>query len=152
MQTPHWTAYLQALLTPVIAFFAVYVAASQWNTARNKLRLDLFEKRYAVYEAAQKFIGSIVTSGKVNNDNILTYMTATRAAKWIVSHEVGEYLERELYTPAIELQTLQSMLVGVPVGEERTKNVARQAALKTHFNAQYKQLDIWFSAYLQLSH
>lgn len=152
MQTPHWTVYLQALLTPVIAFFAVYVAASQWSTARNKLRLDLFEKRYAVYEAAQEFIASIVTSGKVNDESMFTYMAATRAAKWIVSHEVEEYLERELYTPALKLQTLQSMLEGVPAGDERTKNVARQLELKTHFNAQYKQLDIWFSAYLQLSH
>lgn len=152
MQTPHWTAYLQALLTPVIAFFAVYVAASQWNTARNKLRLDLFEKRYAVYEAAQRFIGSIVTSGTVKEDSILTYMIATRAAKWIVSHEVDEYLQRELYAPAIKLQTLQSMLEGLPVGEERTQNVARQAEFKIHFNAQYKQLDNWFSAYLQLAH
>lgn len=152
MQTPHWTAYVQALLTPVIALFAVYVAASQWRTARNKLRLDLFEKRYVVYEAAQKFIGSIVTSGKVKDDSMFAYMTATRAAKWIVSLEVEEYLERELYTPALKLQTLQSMLEGVPVGNERAKNVALQLELKTHFNAQYKQLDICFSAYLQLSH
>jgi len=151
MQTLHWTAYFQALLTPVIAFFAVYVAASQWNTARSKLRLDLFEKRYTIYEATQKFIGSIVTSGKVRDDSMFEYMTATRAAKWVVSHDVDEYLERDLYKPAIELQSIQSMLEGAPIGEERTKNVARQLELKIHFNAQYKQLDLWFSAYLKLS-
>jgi len=152
MQTPHWTAYLQALLTPVIAFFAVYVAASQWSTARNKLRLDLFEKRYAVYEAAQKFIGSIVTSGKVKDDSVYEYMVATRAAKWIVSPEVDEYLQRELYNPALRLQVLQTMLEGEPVGDVRSQNSAQQLALKTHFNAQYEQLDYWFKAYLQLSH
>ncbi len=152
METPHWTAYLQALLTPVIALFAVYVSASQWTTARNKLRFDLFEKRYAVYEAARNFVGSIVTSGKVKEDNMYAYLIATKAAKWVVAREVEEYLEREIYKPALELQGLEAELDGVPVGDVRTNNVRRQREIKQHLNAQFEQIDRWFSAYLQLSH
>jgi hypothetical protein len=32
---------LAALLTPVIAILAVYIAWQQWDTNRNKLKLDL---------------------------------------------------------------------------------------------------------------
>jgi hypothetical protein len=38
------------LLTPLIAVIAVYIAWQQWRTARQKLRMDLFDKRYASFE------------------------------------------------------------------------------------------------------
>jgi hypothetical protein len=40
---------LTALLTPVIAVAVGYVAYQQWRTAREKLVLDLFKDRLAVY-------------------------------------------------------------------------------------------------------
>ncbi len=152
MPNPHWTAYLQALLTPVIAFFAVYVAASQWKTARNKLRFDLFEKRYAVYEGAREFVGSIVTSGRVKDDMLYAYLVATKATKWVVADEIDAYLEREIYKPALELQRLAAELEGIPRGDARKRNSERQLEIKLHFNEQFGQLDRWFSAYLRLAH
>jgi hypothetical protein len=38
------------VLTVVIAAIALYIARRQWLTSREKLRLDLYEKRFAVYE------------------------------------------------------------------------------------------------------
>lgn len=143
---------MQALLTPAIAFFAVYVSVAQGTTARNKLRFDLFEKRFAIYEGAKNFIGSIVTSGKVNDDEFYKYMRTTNTVKWVVGPEVEDYLKRELYDPAIELQSLQAELEGLPVGEERSRNVARQSAIKTSINAQFEELDRWFNPYLRLAH
>jgi|PlaIllAssembly_1097288.scaffolds.fasta_scaffold283843_2 hypothetical protein len=52
----------KALLTPVIAIVAAYVAWQQLKTNRRKLKLDLFEKRYTVFEKIGEFIGSILTS------------------------------------------------------------------------------------------
>lgn len=71
MADPHWTAYFSALLTPVVAVLAVIVAASQYTSARNKLRFDLFEKRFAVYQGARDFLGAIMTSGKATNEAML---------------------------------------------------------------------------------
>ena len=52
---PHWTAYLTALLTPTIAGFGIYIAIQQWLTARRKLKFDLFDRRFAVYDAVRCF-------------------------------------------------------------------------------------------------
>jgi hypothetical protein len=38
------------LLTPLIALIASYIAIQQWRTNKEKLRLDLYDKRFAVYE------------------------------------------------------------------------------------------------------
>lgn len=149
---PHWTAYFQALLTPIVAVFAGYVAVEQWTTARNKLRYDLFEKRFAIYEGARHFIGSIAGSGKVSHEDMFKYLSATNAANWIVGPEVKNYLERELYKPAVELQCLHAELEGMLLGEARTKNIKRQTEITIHLNAQFEQMDRWFNSYLQLAH
>jgi len=46
-----WIDIFAALLTPAIAILASYIAVRQWLTNKNKLKLDLFDKRYAVFEA-----------------------------------------------------------------------------------------------------
>jgi hypothetical protein len=45
-----------ALLTPVVAGIAVSIAWRQKQIAQNKLKLDLFEKRFACYKQVEGFI------------------------------------------------------------------------------------------------
>ncbi|MCP1573954.1 hypothetical protein J2S30_002333 [Herbaspirillum rubrisubalbicans] len=149
---PHWTAYLTALLTPLIAVLGVCIATQQWRTAQSKLKFDLFEKRFSVYDAARNLIGSIMSSGKAKDEELFKFLAGTREAKWLFNAEVANYLEKQLYDPAIELQCLASELEGVPVGEARTKNVRRQADIKKTINAQFDELDRQFAPFLQLKH
>lgn len=60
---PHWTAYVAALAVPLTAIIALtttiitsYIAFQQWQTARRKLKLDLFDRRYDLYVAAKHLI------------------------------------------------------------------------------------------------
>lgn len=149
---PHWTTYLSALLTPTLAVLGSLIAYRQWRLAQNKLKLDLFERRFSVYEAARNLLGSIITSGKAKDEEIFKFMVATREAKWVLNAQVAEYLDKQLYHKAIDLQTLSSVLEGVPMGEERTTNVHKQAEIKKWFLAQYDVLDEYFEPFLQLGH
>lgn len=150
---PHWTAYASALLTPVVAAFAVWIAQQQSATAQNKLRFDLFEKRFLIYEGAYNFLGSIMTRGRVDDEEMNIFVNAIHAAKWIVAQEIADYLDREVYKPAIALQCLEAELAGLPVGDDRKKNLAQQSEIKRSLNVQFnEQLDVWFNAYLRLKH
>ena len=93
-----------------------------------------------------------MTSGKAKDEDIFKFVVATREAKWVLNAQVAEYLEKQLYHKAIDLQTLSSELEGVPVGEERTNNVRQQAEIKKWFLAQYDVLDAHFAPFLQLGH
>jgi hypothetical protein len=42
-----------------LSFAVAIVAALQWRVADNKLRLDLFDRRYKVYDATRKFLVTI---------------------------------------------------------------------------------------------
>ena len=41
------------------------IAALQWRVADNKLRLDLFDRRYKVYDATRKFLAVIIRGSRV---------------------------------------------------------------------------------------
>ena len=149
---PHWTAYFSALLTPVIAVLGSFVAYRQWRLAQSKLKLDLFERRLKVYAAATGLISSIMTSGKAKDDKVFEYMVATREAKWLLNSEIAEYLDKQLYHQAVDLQMLESELEGVPVGDVRSNNVKAQSEIKKWFAAQFTVLDSKFGPFLQLNH
>ena len=149
---PHWTTYLAALLTPTVAVLGSFIAYRQWRLAQNKLKLDLFDRRFSVYEAARTLLASIMTSGKANDEEVFKFMLATCEAKWLLNASVAEYLDKQLYHKAVDLQALASALEGVGVGEIRTKNVYAQADIKKWFLSQYEILDEKFAPYLQLRH
>lgn len=149
---PHWTAYLSALLAPTVAVLGSVIAFRQWRTAQNKLKLDLFDRRFAVYRAATTLLASIMGSGKATDDKLFEFLSATRDAKWLLSAEVAEYLEKELYHKAVDLQCLATELQDMPRGEERSANVQKQSEIKKWFLRQYEVLDGKFSPYLTLEH
>lgn len=145
---PHWTAYLSALLAPVVAVLGSLLAYRQWRLAQNKLKLDLFDRRFKVYEAARGLLASIMTSGEAKDDEVLKYMAATREAKWLLCSNIAEYLNQQLYHNAINLQALAAGLKVAPIGETRTKNVLAQVETKKWFMAQYDVLDAQFAPFL----
>ena len=69
-----WLTVLSSLATPFIAVLGIWIAYRQSRTARYKLKLDLYEKRLCIYEAARNAIGTIVTSGQTNNEIERTFL------------------------------------------------------------------------------
>jgi hypothetical protein len=95
--------YFQGLLTPVIAVVAVYIARQQWKTNAHKLKLDLYDRRFKVFEAAREILGLMYTSG-VRDAQLLNFLTKTADTEFLFGREVKEYLE-EIYR---HVQTLIS--------------------------------------------
>lgn len=152
MADPHWTQVLAALLMPTIAVFGSFIAYRQWSTSQKKLKLELFEKRFAVYDAARSFIASVMTSGKAKEEEMFKFLSGTRETKWLLDNDIATYFDEQIWKKAVELQTLDAVLEGVPVGDERTRNVRRQGEIKKWLIDQYKVLDEKFSPFLKLEH
>lgn len=149
---PHWTQYLSALLAPIVAVFGSLIAYRQWVLARNKLKLELFDRRYRVYEAARTLLASIMTTGKAKDEELWKYLAAVRESRWLLDTAAAEYLQKELYGKALKLAQYESELDGVPVGGERTRLVGLKGEVREWLIAQYQVLDEKFAPYLQLRH
>lgn len=148
----HWTTYLTALLTPTIAVLGAFIAYWQWLTAQNKLKLDLFDRRIAIYDAARTLIASVKTNGKANDEELRTLESGIRSARWLLDEDIETYFENELRRKAVELLTLDNELQGLPAGDQRDKNVRKQSELRSGILDQYNVLDRNFEKYLRLNH
>ena len=87
--------YLQGLLAPVIAILATYIAYQQWQTNAKKSKLDLFDRRFRVFEETRKILGMIYTSG-VSDEQLLRFTTETAEADFLFGPEIREYMD-EIY-------------------------------------------------------
>jgi hypothetical protein len=141
----------QALLTPVVATVGVYVAWQQWRTNYQKLRYDLFEKRYSIYKAAGDFISSIMNQGKPSQEAQNAFLSGTQGSRLLFGKEVSEYLYSILWVDAVNMETNQFILTDLPVGEERTKYVNEIAKIKKKMPVHYEKLDQIFAPYINMS-
>ena len=91
-----------ALLTPVIAAIAVYIAYQQSQTNRRKLALDLYEHRLRVYQAVTRFIGKVVKDMSPDVQDFSEFWRSTAEADFLFGSDVRDYLE-ELATRAANL-------------------------------------------------
>src|SRR5882762_5356037 len=117
METCPWTTVLAALLTPTIAIFGTIIAYRQWRIAQSKLKLDRFDRRFAVYDAARSVIGSVMGSGKAKDDELRKFLIGTREAKWLLNPDIADYLDKQLYAKLTELLMLDTELAPLPVGD-----------------------------------
>ena len=147
-----WVDYLSALLTPTIAVLGSVIALQQWRTNRARLKHELFDRRYQQYTVVRDFLGSIMTSGKSKPEEQQKFLAGTRGMRFIFDKDIASYIDDTIWKLAIDLECLESELQGVPVGEERSKNVKKQSEIKKQLLKELNGLDEKFSKYLQLRH
>ena len=64
---PEWLQWTQALTPPIVSAVVIFVAWRQWVTARQKLVLDLFDRRLEVFRRLREAVNAIADgSGDVN--------------------------------------------------------------------------------------
>jgi hypothetical protein len=137
------TGILSALLTPVIASIAVYVAyqqrriaQQQARTAERKLRLDTFDKRLAVFQALLEFISTVLGRINVDQQDLYKYSQATKSAYFLFGDEIHRYLD-EVYQKSLRLKAIVAMLPSQLKEEQRERLLVEQRSLIQWFSIQY---------------
>ncbi|MBY3059436.1 hypothetical protein HF263_25700 [Rhizobium leguminosarum] len=100
---PIWIQVLQALLTPAIAIGVGVIAYMQWRTAHQKVVLDLFDRRYRVYQLARDAVGMVARTGNSDREAELAMLEAMEASRFLFGKDVSLYL-RQLYMNAVDLE------------------------------------------------
>lgn len=92
----------KALLTPIIAIIAVYIAWQQWKTNQQKLNLERYDRRLHVYEEIRKILSIILRDAKANTDDLLKFRTSVSEADFLFGPEISEYID-EIYKHGLSL-------------------------------------------------
>ncbi|WP_312706070.1 hypothetical protein [Stenotrophomonas lactitubi] len=114
-----------------LAGTVAYVAWQQWRTARNKLKADLYDRRYALYV---KFRGQLETALLKQDPVTLGSATATATEmRWLFGNEVADHVEKNVLPSANSfMQARASLEYPDPL---RDRAALQDAYLKSMENA-----------------
>jgi hypothetical protein len=92
----------QGLLTPVIAFIAVYIAWQQWKANERRLMLDLYDRRFRVYQRVVDFLLLVQREFRPEVQDVSRYYAETSEATFLFGPEIPAYI-REVAKHALDL-------------------------------------------------
>lgn len=140
---------LQALLTPMIAGLATVIGCAQWWIARNKYRLDLFDRRWAVYIAARNVISAMFSHARTSQEEEWAFLTGIRGARWLFNDEIDRYLRKNMWPQICALNAANSMLADHAPPEEKPRAAKKKHEIMEWVLRQDQEIDDLFGHFLQ---
>src|ERR1051325_9796179 len=89
-----WTYFLAPIATLIVGLGVVFIAWQQWKLSHTKLRLDLFDRRYKVYDATRKFLGGIMSEATFSDSQLLAFYAGTSDAEFLFGSDIVDYIEQ----------------------------------------------------------
>jgi ribosomal protein L29 len=145
-----WVDITTALLTPTIAIFGSIITWQQWATNRDKLKHELFERRYQVYEKIAGFVANILITGGVEPGKDMQFLVETKSVSFLFNEDIKS-LVSEIYQKATMLHALEAEL-SAEAGEARTRNIEKQRQIKEWYSETLNKFETKFSPFLKLKH
>jgi len=121
----------------------------QAKTAKDKVRLDNFERRYAVFEAFRIFVKDLLRHAKIDEQKFHEFSISTADVDFLFGKEVSNYVE-EFRARAIKMLVAQGNLSGEPTGEYRQKLTQTKHEEVAWFADQHDNLKKLYHPYLHL--
>jgi hypothetical protein len=126
------------------------IANQQVELASIRLQHDLFDRRFAIFEATQKLLIEVLETSNVSDEGYSAFVQETRKSVFLFGKELSDYLG-EMRGNAVELHLTVLKLTGeTPLGEERNTLAASRAELSTWFVDQFDVLIDKFKSTLAL--
>lgn len=149
---PHWVTYIAALLTPVVAGLGILIAYRQWKTAQQKLNLDLFNRRFSVYDATIHAVSTVARRGSITTEEVEAFVVATRGAKFLFNADVEKYLEQ--MTGRLENVANVTRLIDASYdrGEDPSKLIAARSQVRKMIGTEWEEkgVDAAFKDFMKL--
>jgi hypothetical protein len=140
---------VSAFGTPIVGLIVAYVAYRQYKTHQDKLKLDLYDRRYKVFEAARQFIIHVMEGGNAEREGLVKFITATVETVFLFDEDIVKYLDT-LLAKGARVQRLHTELGNskLPEGEERDKKAKEQEECLNWLTEQFDELKTKFRPYL----
>lgn len=60
-------------------------------TARNKLRMDMYKERLAVYNTVMKMFGELGVMGRLTSDDEVNYLGGIGSSRWVFGKDMQDF-------------------------------------------------------------
>lgn len=138
-------------INPIIAAVVAYIAWQQWRTNRGKLKLHLFDRRFALYDAERNLVRDVRTQTHPSDEQLQTFRAKNGEARFLLNQNIAKYLTDEMWEKATKLNRPWNERDNLQ-DRERQANQAQQAEIRVWFESQLALLELKFAEYLNLKH
>jgi hypothetical protein len=127
----------------------VQIARQQQERNQSQLRLNLFNKRFEVFEAAMQLIALVSRNGTVTDKGRIDFVQKTKAARFLFGKEAEDYFTH-LNSEAIAIQVGSQLsdILGEGVKSEQSQFPMLLGARRMWFNGQLDELPKEFDDFL----
>ena len=132
----------------VIAAIVAYIAWQQHKTNRDKLRLNLYNKRYEVFYSLMVLLSRISQQLNIKLEQIDEFSRATKEAVFLFDEGIETYLET-IRKKALDLWATKTELEGLPKGDARSAKARAITKLSGWFRKQHDVAIDKFGKYLK---
>ena len=155
---------LSGLLTPTIALIAVYIAWQQKKLANDKLKFDLYEKRFKIYKIVNEYImnlisetaqGHDINSPKKDFTGWVNFNLATKETPFLFDKDITDYLAviRDKAQLLLNVcNTLNDPICFPMYSQDRNDKLAEHRTLSNWFQDELHVVETPFESYLSFKH
>ena len=134
---------LSALLVPLIAVVTVCIAYQQMKVNSDRLRLELYDRRYHIYDIAIRFVSQIAVGNKeIEIQDVTQFRITTDQGKFIFEEEIQTHMD-EIFSKALNLRAVRKNLQGVEQKLQFSQNKELQVKRDFYLEQEITLLD-WF--------
>ena len=126
------------------------IAQQQAELATVRLQHELYDRRFAIFEAARNFlVHQIHVYGNVSDESYKSYFRGTADAVFLLDDTVADYLE-DIRNKALRLKWMNEKIGSIEAGDERIKATADEDEILNWFYDQEEILIEKFRPFLMI--
>jgi hypothetical protein len=149
-----WLDTLAALGPTLVALVTAAIAAGllarQAATARARLRLDLFDKRFLYFNDVKGFIDLVAARGRPDPDQLYGFQRRMVGVEFLFGPEAADLVD-QVRDLGHDILKLSEEVDALPAGEERSAKLARLAKARGELDDLADELDRIFRPYLDFT-
>jgi hypothetical protein len=141
-----------AISVAIVAWQNYRIGRSNFYIAKDKLRLDLFDRRLKVFEACQKLFSFVLREGRPTSAELTNFLERTANSEFLFGKDIRNYIE-EVQVKGLKIIQLNRRLDSerLEVGDIRTKLAYELSDLEEWFINQFKESREIFRKYLHFT-
>lgn len=140
-------------LSGITAFLAAIVAWTgyqQHKLSKDKFKLDLFEKRFAVYKGIRRFLSHTLQNGLPSKDTLMELAITTQDAAFLFGPKVSNYIE-SIRTRALMMKTVHEKYKDLSPCDEKSRLIDKEQKIFEDLSNDLLTLNHVFMPYLKFS-
>ncbi len=142
---------LENLPLTIIGLTTAYVAYRQYVNDKNKIKLELYKKRYKIYEIIQKLLSKIMQNNSIETIDILQFNRGTKETKFLFQKDIENYITL-IYKKTNRFEYLSKQIESSSTSDDKKNEyLNEQEEITIWFGNQFEESTMLFKKYLDFS-